>query len=222
MSVRINAYIDGFNLYFGCLENTPYRWLDPRRLCAHLLDPLFPDYDLNLVRYFTARIEPRSNGDEGPARQATYLEALGTLPGLSIHEGQFKRREKSYPLVDGTGFANVFRDEEKGSDVNLATFLLIDAIDDCYDVALVISNDTGLVLPISLVRKRIAVAVGISAPAYFGNRKPHLALEAVSDFKAHILKRNKGCLRDSQFPQLVTLVDGRSLQAPDGWTRAQS
>ena len=173
------------------------------------------------MRYFTARVEPRGDDDEGPVRQATYLEALGGLPGLSIHEGHFKRRQKSYPLVDGTGFANVFRSEEKGSDVNLATHLLIDAADGCFDVALVISNDTDLVLPISLVRARFAVAVGIAAPAYIRARKPHLALEAVSDFKAHILKKNKPCLRDSQFPPVVTLPNGRTVQAPDGWTRVQ-
>lgn len=23
-----NVYIDGFNLYRGCLENSPYKWLD--------------------------------------------------------------------------------------------------------------------------------------------------------------------------------------------------
>lgn len=59
--VRVNAYIDGFNLYFVCLENTPYRWLNVARLCEHLLDPLFPRYELNHIRYFTAPIQARGD-----------------------------------------------------------------------------------------------------------------------------------------------------------------
>lgn len=25
---RIRVYVDGFNLYYGCLQGTPYRWLN--------------------------------------------------------------------------------------------------------------------------------------------------------------------------------------------------
>ncbi len=28
-----NVYVDGFNLYYGCLKGTPYRWLDLGALC---------------------------------------------------------------------------------------------------------------------------------------------------------------------------------------------
>ena len=27
-----NVYIDGFNLYYRALKDTPFRWLDPREL----------------------------------------------------------------------------------------------------------------------------------------------------------------------------------------------
>ncbi len=26
--MRTNVYVDAFNLYYGCLKGTPYRWLD--------------------------------------------------------------------------------------------------------------------------------------------------------------------------------------------------
>jgi 6-hydroxy-3-succinoylpyridine 3-monooxygenase len=26
--LRTRAYIDGYNLYYGCLKGTPYKWLD--------------------------------------------------------------------------------------------------------------------------------------------------------------------------------------------------
>ena len=32
--MRTNVYVDAFNLYYGCLKGTPYRWLDLRRSVA--------------------------------------------------------------------------------------------------------------------------------------------------------------------------------------------
>lgn len=31
------VYVDGFNLYYGAVKGTPYRWLNIARLCALLL-----------------------------------------------------------------------------------------------------------------------------------------------------------------------------------------
>ena len=53
---------------------------------------------------------------------------------------------------------------EKGSDVNLASYLLLDAFDRDYEVALVISNDSDLTHPIELVRERFGVRVGVAPP----------------------------------------------------------
>lgn len=49
------VYIDGFNLYYGALRGTPYKWLDLEALSQRLL----PKDDVHLVRYFTARITAR-------------------------------------------------------------------------------------------------------------------------------------------------------------------
>jgi hypothetical protein len=35
--MRTNVYVDAFNLYYGCLRGTPYRWLDLAALCRRLL-----------------------------------------------------------------------------------------------------------------------------------------------------------------------------------------
>jgi hypothetical protein len=32
-----NAYVDGFNLYYGAAKNTPYKWLDIGELCRQLI-----------------------------------------------------------------------------------------------------------------------------------------------------------------------------------------
>jgi len=50
-----NVYVDAFNLYYGCLKDTPYKWLDLGRLCRLLL----PGYTIKRIRYFTAIVESR-------------------------------------------------------------------------------------------------------------------------------------------------------------------
>jgi hypothetical protein len=47
--------------------------------------------------------------------------------------------------------------EEKGSDVNVASHLLLDAMEERIDAAIVISNDSHLRFPIQQVRARIPV-----------------------------------------------------------------
>lgn len=49
------VYVDGFNLYYGSLRKTPYRWLDLQRLCRLLLPP----NDVQRINYYTARVGAR-------------------------------------------------------------------------------------------------------------------------------------------------------------------
>ena len=50
-----NVYIDGFNLHYGALRQTPHRWLDLEKLCALLL----PHNDIAVER-LAAGIAKRS------------------------------------------------------------------------------------------------------------------------------------------------------------------
>ena len=60
------------------------------------------------------------------------------------------------PLApEGSGYAKVLKTEEKGSDVNLATHLLMDGFRDDYELAVVVSNDSDLLLPVQVVTQRI-------------------------------------------------------------------
>ena len=44
--MKTNAYIDGFNLYYGCFKRDPSthgcKWLDPRALCEAILKTELP------------------------------------------------------------------------------------------------------------------------------------------------------------------------------------
>jgi hypothetical protein len=46
-------YIDGFNLYYGCLKGSPFKWLDPSKLCPHLLPK---GHQVHEIKYYTARV----------------------------------------------------------------------------------------------------------------------------------------------------------------------
>lgn len=104
--MRTIVYFDAFNLYSGSLRGTPYKWLDVVSLCRALL----PGHTILRVKYFTARVSPRPTGPGQPQRQQAYLRALAT------------------PGATGSRTASLFKTEEKGLDVNLATHLVSDAV----------------------------------------------------------------------------------------------
>ena len=80
------------------------------------------------------------------------------------------------PTVTPTGTIGatvlVRKAEEKGSDVNLVTLLLKEGCRELYDVAVVISNDSDLVLPIEVVKAELGAPVGVLKP----HRKPSFGL----------------------------------------------
>ena len=65
------------------------------------------------------------------------------------------------PVKDAVFMVTVADREEKGSDVNLATHLLLDALQDppAMEAAIVISNDSDLKLPVAHVRSLMPVGI---------------------------------------------------------------
>lgn len=87
MPLKTNVYIDGFNLYYGCVRGTPHRWLDIAALCARLL----PKNTIHRIRYFTALLTPRINDPQQQNRQEIYIRALRTIPNpAGSHAGRMK------------------------------------------------------------------------------------------------------------------------------------
>ncbi len=120
-----NVYVDGFNLYYGALRNSPYRWLNLETLCQLLL----PKNVIGQIKYFTALVSARPTDPHQPVRQQLYLRALATLPKVSVHLGHFLTHDVTMALVVPPGqpqkYAKVIKTEEKGSDVNLATHCIL-------------------------------------------------------------------------------------------------
>ncbi len=75
MSKRSMIYIDGFNLYYGALKNTKWKWLNLERYFALLRQ----DDEIQTIKYFTALI----SGSHKP-NQENYLLALESYAPIHL------------------------------------------------------------------------------------------------------------------------------------------
>lgn len=204
---QTNVYIDGFNLYYGALKDRPgCKWLDVATFAQSLL---IPGLELHRVRYFTAPVSGRTSPHE-PLRQQIYFRALRTSPGLSIHEGQFRVKAKSLPLENNPRrIVRVLNTEEKGSDVNLASYLLLDAFKGDAEAALVISDDFDLREPLLMARREAGLTLGVASPRC----RSWLATAVKANFYKPIKESD---LLDAQFP--ASLEDSRGqITRPPTW-----
>jgi uncharacterized LabA/DUF88 family protein len=154
------VYIDGFNLYYGLLRRSPYKWLDLVSLFAnHVLAGVA---DVTEVRYYTAPILGKMSDDPASAmRQRTYLQALRKLypSRLQIIEGQMIAGKSYQRLVSPIAQApelksvQVYSFDEKKTDINLATDLLNSAWRGDYDQAVLCSNDSDLEPALAMARR---------------------------------------------------------------------
>lgn len=164
-----------------------WRWLDLRSLANDLIGRRqdWAGAVIETVVYCTARISARDN-QAGHREQNVYLQALkaGGIVDLVEH-GHYVARvrraplavadRKGRPVLTESNWPVMVRDrtarpvhhatfmvsyayrEEKGSDVNVASHLLVDTLEGAIEAAIVISNDSDLRFPIQEVRERIPV-----------------------------------------------------------------
>lgn len=209
-------YIDGFNLYYSAVKDTPLKWLNPLALSQRL----FPRNRFIGIKYFTAPVKPMPGDPDMPIRQQVYWRALRTLPDIEIIEGDFRKRITRAAVVSPPpNTIEIYKTEEKGSDVNLAAHLLMDGFQECYDCAIVISGDSDLVTPIRMVRDQLKRPVGVLNPQRLSGpnkRKPrkNAGLQKAALFYKNGVSWNQ--LQQSQFPP--TLTDPRgTFHKPAAW-----
>jgi len=205
--VRVIAYVDGFNLYFGLKEAgyERYYWLNIRLLAEKLL--MF-NQELTFTKYFTARITDDPGKEK---RQTTYIEALETLRDFNdfeIYYGHYRR--DPYECPHCKRIYNV--PHEKMTDVNIATEMLLDAFNDRFDKALLISADSDLVPVIKIIRNKYAEKGIVVA---FPPERYSVDLESAASSSLHI---NRAKFAQSRFPDTVRKADGFILQRPSEWS----
>ena len=212
---RTIVYIDGYNLYHGIRRMykspdtlyDPHRWrealwLDIARLSESFLNPA---QELALVKYFTARVtSPRSKME----RQNDYLDVLYSLPKVRIIEGKY---HDNNPVVCQHCGKTSFVSKEKQTDVNLTTELLVDAIENNFDSAYLVTADSDYKAPLEYIRnklpeKRIFMEF---VESNFSNILARLT------YRTYMIKRER--LLQCQLPETVVLPSGYKITRPAKW-----
>jgi len=206
---RTIIYVDGFNLYYGAVKNTPHKWLNLQRY----FEMIRQNDDVLAIKYFTALIT-------GPTRpnQDAYLRALATLPLVAVYLGKFTESTINCGVTACThaGRRNFTRQLEKGTDVNIAVQMLNDAYQDRCDQLVLVTADSDLAPALRIIRetfpdKKTFVYV---PPGSNNERGAAVELRAA----AH---RNKtlplNLLPKAQFRAEIVDSTGRIITKPTSW-----
>jgi hypothetical protein len=222
----MNVYIDGFNFYYCAVKGTNYKWLNLSVLC----DNLFPDKEIEKIKYFTAKVKALKHNPYSPQRQRLYWRALRTIPNLEIIEGNFVTRPKlmpQFPLAyikdnytRSPQKVQVERTEEKGSDVNLAALLIYDSCTSDNNESIMISNDSDLTLAVELVTRELGKGVIVVNPNRTKMARKYSEHRMQNDLKRvstkAVLSINEAVLAKSLFPNIMEDSKG-SFHKPDKW-----
>ena len=199
---RVIAYIDGFNMYFGLLEAglNDCKWLNLRKVVEGALKP---NQELIGIKYFTSRV---NNNPDKQQRQNIYLEAL-EANNIELFYGRYQLSE-----IDCHRCGHVWPNyNEKMTDVQIATHIIMDAYKDNYDMAMLISGDSDLVPPIRAIHNNFKnKRVFVLFPPKRHNQSVALVAKG-----SMTLGRKK--IKDAQFQERVTKKDGYTLIKPSEW-----
>lgn len=141
--MRANVYIDGFNLYHA-LQADHHKWLNLRALSRVFLPP--ESHVIGTIYYFSAYATWRPASYKRHREYIKALEATGVTPVL----GSFKAKDRMCKMCG----AKYIGHEEKESDINIAVNLLNDAVEDRFDLAILISSDSDLCPALRLVKSK--------------------------------------------------------------------
>jgi uncharacterized LabA/DUF88 family protein len=109
--------------------------------------------------------------------------------------------------------ARVIKVEEKRTDVNIASYLLIDSFREECDQAVIISNDSDLSLPVRMVKEDFRKEVIVVNPV----RKADRGARELRRASTRMIDRiNNSVLARCQFPDQLTDAKG-TFSRPPSW-----
>lgn len=176
-ALKTSIYIDGYNLYYGRLRGTQYKWLDVVALFSQITRSIEPHSQIISVKFFTAPALPkfsrhgkesmRAQNDYHRALEARYPDKFEKVLGSHVYE---KDGTKMPLYVEGSLFnkdntVRVWRLVEKKTDVNLALSMYRDASKQALNQVVLISNDTDTEPAISALKDDFpALKIGMIIP----------------------------------------------------------
>jgi 6-hydroxy-3-succinoylpyridine 3-monooxygenase len=233
---RTRVYVDGYNLYYGCLKGSPYKWLDPLRLVEAVLagilirnevgDPIKAELLPCALKFFTANIlECAAKAGDSVSSQMHYHNALCKLypERLEIIKGYYSLTKARAHIVDAEkpdrwprecSTIQVWKLEEKQSDVSLALHAFHDAIAGNVDQVVIMTNDTDIAPAVQMIRQHTPVKIGIIIPTRADER--HANADLVEH--AHWCRRRltDEDLAQAQLPRVIQ-GGSKSTTKPISW-----
>lgn len=219
------VYVDGYNLFYGCLKNTHYKWLDLAKLFAMILKKQNPKSDIAKIKFFTADILAKvaTQGQNAHNAQQTYHRAL-----LAYHPDLIEIIKGYYSLEKANLLAyqkppnknhryEVWKLEEKQTDVNIALQSYRDCVKNQVQQVVFVSNDTDLAPALCALREDFGdqIQIGVIIPIYKNSKRPdNKKLSEYADWTRHYILEEE--LQNSQLPDKIPTYK-KAIIKPDYW-----
>ena len=210
---RVIGYFDDHNIHGGLRDSRLSRlfYFNPIRVAAAFLRA---GQRLVHLHYFTSKF--RRSQLRKRLRQGKWISALSTLPKgeITVHYGEITKNRLKCHRCEATLCSQcgtrMHRFIEKRTDGNLITQLVLDAVDDKFDTAVLVSGDTDLCNVISRLLERFPDKKIIVA--FPPSRYSRELIKVASDF-FHI---DETMLRLNQFPDTM-VANGKTIVRPEPW-----
>lgn len=235
--LRTRIYIDGYNLYNGCLKRTPLKWLDLLTLFEKSILPsvtavinghaLVSDLQPAAIKYFTAPIlEQAAKASDSIQCQEQYHAALskhqpGRVETIKGYYSITKARAKVIDPVDEKKWprycqsADIWKLEEKQTDVNLALHAVKDALLGEIEHVVIVTNDTDIAPALEMIRAHTKTVIGLVIPTTDHARIPNADLVKHAHWvRTHITEAE---LKAAQLPRVIAGESRRPAIKPDSW-----
>ena len=224
--MRTNVYIDGYNLFYGCLKHSNDKWLDLYHLFANrIIHAQDPNAIVDTVYFFTADIKSKVSTMGANAQQAQhayhralqkkYPNHIKIIKGYYAFEKGNMLRYKQPP--DKSDRVEVWRLEEKQTDVNIALTAYRDATQNKAQQVVFVSNDTDLEPALRALKEDMgnAVTIGVIIPIRKDSRRPkNQSLSQYADWTRSYITDDE--LADSHLPDKVP-TKKKPILKPEYW-----
>lgn len=230
---RTAVYVDGYNLYYGRLRGSAFKWLDLVTLFERVLAARDQNEQLVKVTLFTAHALARfaTHGQQSVEAQNSYHRAL-----MALHEDRIRIVNGLHTMDSGgtllptfvagqpydrTVRTRVWKIEEKQTDVNLALTLYRDACRGLFDRVIVVSNDSDAAPALSaleedfpVIMRGVVVPIPPPAPGSPQHRRVSGSLAKFADWTMPHLSDE--LLHASQLPPIVP-TKKKPIRKPAHW-----
>lgn len=162
---RVCIYIDGGNFHHLVIKKLKIQEIS--FLFDHFVDFLANSRNIVGKRFYIGSVREQQNNPRSKVAMAKQTKFFNMLKITKWHIKTSKlrirtekviidSRTKNYKklLAQGVKYIEYERMREKGIDVKLATDLIVGAVDDQYDTAILVSSDADLVPTIDWIRRR--------------------------------------------------------------------